>query len=158
MPSRREQIVMSDEEVLGFLSEERTVACASNGPEGWPHVVPLWYVVRGPASAATVWAWTFAKSRKVVNLESDPRATLQVEAGETYDQLRGVMLETEVVIHRDLEVVTALGLEIMARYAGGSVPEGAEEGVRRQAEKRVGLEFVERSRASWDHRKLGGTY
>ena len=27
-----------------------------------------------------------------------------------------------------------------------------------QAAKRVGLEFVERRRASWDHRKLGGTY
>ena len=27
-----------------------------------------------------------------------------------------------------------------------------------QAAKRVGLEFVERRRASWDHRKLGGVY
>ena len=26
------------------------------------------------------------------------------------------------------------------------------------AAKRVGLEFVERSRASWDHRKLAGVY
>jgi hypothetical protein len=30
--------------------------------------------------------------------------------------------------------------------------------VARQAAKRVGLEFVERRRASWDHRKLGGVY
>ena len=28
--------------------------------------------------------------------------------------------------------------------------------VDRQAAKRVALEFVERRRASWDHRKLGG--
>jgi hypothetical protein len=27
-----------------------------------------------------------------------------------------------------------------------------------QAVKRVALEFVERRRASWDHRKLGGLY
>ena len=27
-----------------------------------------------------------------------------------------------------------------------------------QAAKRVGLEFVELHRATWDHRKLGGTY
>ncbi len=27
-----------------------------------------------------------------------------------------------------------------------------------QAAKRVGLEFVERRRASWDHRKLAGVY
>ena len=30
--------------------------------------------------------------------------------------------------------------------------------VRRQAAKRVALEFAERSRATWDHRKLGGVY
>ena len=27
-----------------------------------------------------------------------------------------------------------------------------------QAHKRVALEFCERHRASWDHRKLGGVY
>ena len=30
--------------------------------------------------------------------------------------------------------------------------------MRAQAAKRVGLQFVERRRVSWDHRKLGGTY
>jgi hypothetical protein len=30
--------------------------------------------------------------------------------------------------------------------------------VSRQAAKRVGLQFVERGRATWDHRKLGGVY
>jgi hypothetical protein len=30
--------------------------------------------------------------------------------------------------------------------------------MRAQAAKRVGLQFVERRRRSWDHRKLGGTY
>ena len=59
--------------------------------------MPLWYVVRD----GEVWAWTYAKSQKVRNLERDPRATLQVEAGEQYDELRGVMLEADAVIHRD---------------------------------------------------------
>jgi hypothetical protein len=30
--------------------------------------------------------------------------------------------------------------------------------VEQQAAKRVGLEFVEHSRATWDHRKLGNVY
>ena len=36
------------------LDEERTVVCATNGREGWPHLMPLWYVVRdsGPGGAA----------------------------------------------------------------------------------------------------------
>ena len=69
------------------------------------------------------------------------------------------MLETEVVIHRDIDVVAPLGIEIMGRYApGGDLPEEAKAMFRKQAEKRVGLQFVERRRTSWDHRKLGGVY
>jgi len=156
--SRRDQIRMSDAEVLAFLEEERTVVCATNGRRGWPHLMPLWYVLRptGDEGAPEVWAWTFAKSQKAKNLERDPRATLQVEAGEAYDQLRGVMLECDVTVHRDVDLLRAFGLELYARYA--DVDDGVREMVDNQAPKRIGLQFVERSRASWDHRKLGGVY
>jgi general stress protein 26 len=154
--SRRDQIRMSDAEVLAFLEEERTVVCATNGRRGWPHLMPLWYVLRptGDEGAPEVWAWTFAKSQKAKNLERDPRATLQVEAGEAYDQLRGVMLECDVTVHRDVDLLRAFGLELYARYA--EVDDGVREMVDNQAPKRIGLQFVERSRATWDHRKLGG--
>ncbi|HYB24005.1 MAG TPA: pyridoxamine 5'-phosphate oxidase family protein, partial [Solirubrobacteraceae bacterium] len=122
---------MSDAEVAAFLAEERTVTCATLGPHGWPHLMPLWYVLRAaepgavtpataepataePAAGAAplpgprVWAWTYAASQKVRNLERDARATLQVEAGESFELLRGVMLECEVLVHRELEVVRAL--------------------------------------------------
>jgi hypothetical protein len=75
------------------------------------------------------------------------------------------MLECTVTIHRDLETVTALGREIFARYAAPrgqppvtNLPDAVAEMVDKQAAKRVALEFVERRRASWDHRKLGGAY
>ena len=147
--SRRDQIVLSEDEVAAFLDEERVVTCATLGHDGWPHLMPLWYVVRD----GTVWAWTYGKSQKVRNLERDARCTLQVEAGrDRYDQLRGVMITAEAVLHRDLETVTGLGMELARRYAGGAdVPEAP---VRAQAAKRVAIEFRERRRASWDHRKL----
>ena len=156
--SRRDQIRMSDAEVLAFLEEERTVVCATNGRRGWAHLMPLWYVLRptGDEGAPEVWAWTFAKSQKAKNLERDPRATLQVEAGEAYDQLRGVMLECDVTVHRDVDLLRAFGLELYARYA--DVDDGVREMVDNQAPKRIALQFVERSRATWDHRKLGGVY
>lgn len=167
--SRREQIKMSDAEVAAFLAQERTVTCATVGPRGWPHLMPLWYVLRktppgdpGPR----IWAWTYGVSQKVRNLERDPRASLQVEAGESYQELRGAMLECDVVLHRDLETVSALGREILARYASprgeppaAELPAEVSAMVAAQAAKRVGLEFVERRRATWDHRKLaGGVY
>jgi pyridoxamine 5'-phosphate oxidase-like protein len=166
--SRREQIKMSEPEAAAFLAEERTLTCATLGPRGWPHLMPLWYVLRdqpAPQAGPRLWAWTYGASQKVRNLELDPRATVQVEAGESYAELRGIALECEVVIWRDLARVAALGEQIMLRH---SVPRGLQpppqlrgEGralIERQAAKRVGLEFLERRRATWDHRKLGGVY
>lgn len=151
---------MSDDEVRSFLVEERTVVCATNGKNGFPHLMPLWFVSRdsGADGGAELWAWTYASSQKVKNLERDARATLQVEAGEAYHLLRGVMLECDTVIHRDVADVAPLGMEIMGRYAGGAGGPEVEAMVAKQAAKRVGLQFVERTRVTWDHRKLGGTY
>lgn len=147
---------MSPEEQATFLEEERTVICATVGPRGWPHLMPLWYVVRD----GEIWAWTFGKSQKTVNLERDPRASLQVEAGLEYQELRGVMIEANTVIHRELEIVSALGFELMARYApDGTDPEMLKAGVAAQAPKRVAMQFVPSRTATWDHRKLaGGVY
>jgi PPOX class probable F420-dependent enzyme len=154
--SRRGQIAMSDAEVAAFLGEQRTVMCASNGHRGWPHVMPLWYLMRGE----DVWAWTYAKSQKVRNLERDPRATLQVEAGEQYHELRGVMIEAETTVHRDLETVSEFGVKLFERYSGGQSGAGPEflQVVRAQAAKRVALQFSPQRVSSWDHGKLGGVY
>jgi hypothetical protein len=152
--SRRHQIVMSASEAAGFLEHGRTVTCATNGRDGWPHLMPLWYVLR----EGELWAWTYRKSQKVANLRRDPRCTLQVEAGTEYSELRGVMLACEAVIHEELDVVAPLGGEIFARYGAGDLSGGQADAMRAQAAKRVGLQFVERRRVTWDHRKLGGTY
>ena len=153
--NRRTAIEMTDEEALAFLDEQRTVICATLGHDGWPHLMPLWYVVRD----GTVWAWTYAKSQKARNLERDPRATLQAETGDVYEELRGLMLRTEAVLHREPEVVEGFVAELAPRYAPpGADPEAMREGFRAQVPKRVAIEFAECSRVSWDHRKLGGTY
>jgi PPOX class probable F420-dependent enzyme len=129
-----------------------TLTCATNGRDGFPHLMPLWFVLR----EERIWAWTYAKSQKTKNLERDPRATLQVETGLDYAELRGVMFRCEVTIHRDVDVVTDFAMELVGRYAGGA--EATREAFAKQAPKRVALEFVERDRVTWDHRKLGGTY
>lgn len=151
--SRRDQITMSDEEVAAFLEEQRVVVCATIGNRGWPHLMPLWYVLR----EGELWAWSYAKSQKVRNLERDDRATLQVEHGDQYHELRGVMIEARAVIHRETETVAELGREIFERFADAA-GEGFMDVVRAQAAKRVALQFVPVRLVSWDHRKLEGVY
>jgi general stress protein 26 len=145
---------MSDEEVAGFLAEQRVVVCGTQGARGWPHLMPLWYVTR----EGQIWAWTYAKSQKARNLERDDRATLQIEAGGRYEELRGVMIEAHTVIHREVEVVAELGREILERYGQGALGERFMDAVRAQAAKRVALQFVPVRVATWDHRKLRGVY
>jgi PPOX class probable F420-dependent enzyme len=152
--SRRDQIKLTDDELAAFLDEQRVVICATNGAGGWPHLMPLWYVVRD----GDLWAWTYRKSQKVRNLERDARATLQIEAGEEYGDLRGVMFESTTEIHRDTDLVAELGAELLGRYGDSSTPLEVNDVIRAQAAKRVALRFVAQRTATWDHRKLGGTY
>jgi PPOX class probable F420-dependent enzyme len=147
---------MSEEEVRQLLASERVAVVSSLGPRGWPHSMPLWFVPRD----GEVWIWTYAKSQKVRNLERDPRATLLIETGHEYTELRGVMIEAEAVIHRDFDTVLGFAEELTVRYAEGieSVEGDARKALEAQAPKRVAIQFRERRRATWDHRKLGGTY
>jgi general stress protein 26 len=153
--SRRDAITMSPEEAQAFFEEQKTVTCATNGRDGFPHLMPLWYVLR----EGRLWGWTYAKSQKTKNLDRHPHATLLVEAGLDYAELRGVMLRCDVRVHHELEVIEGIAMELVDRYSGpGPEFDSVREGFRQQAPKRVGLEFVERDRVTWDHRKLGGTY
>lgn len=157
MGNKRSQIEMSEEEIQTFLGEEKVVIATSFGPRGWPHSMPLWYVVED----GRIRSWTFRKSQKVKNLERDSRATLLVEAGnDVYAELRGVMYEAETVFHDDPDTVLDFAHKVSTRYS----PDGSEptpdmiETFRKQVPKRIVLEFEPVRTVTWDHRKLGGAY
>ena len=95
--SRRDQIKLSEGELLELLDGERVAIVSSLGPRGWPHSMPMWFVPRD----GEIWIWTYAKSQKVRNLERDPRATVLIETGHEYGELRGAMIEAEAEIHSD---------------------------------------------------------
>ena len=156
MASRRDLIKLSEDEQAELLDSERTVVVSSNGPRGWPHSMPMWFTVRD----GELWVWTYAKSQKVKNLERDSRATLLVETGDEYQELRGVQIEARAEIVRDPEAVFEFGRELTIRYAEGidSIEGDAAAALHAQAAKRVAIRFEPVRVATWDHRKLGGTY
>lgn len=147
---QRSQIVMSEAEVDAFLTEQRSSTVGTIGKDGQIHLVGMWYAWFG----GHVWFETKPKSQKVVNLRRDPRMTFMVEAGHTYDQLRGVALEGEGVVIDDAELLERVCLSVFERYTGPYTPE-----LRPFLEAMMHNRFVVRldvSRTrSWDHRKLG---
>ncbi|MFE5507408.1 MULTISPECIES: pyridoxamine 5'-phosphate oxidase family protein [Amycolatopsis] len=156
--SRRDQIRMSPDELAAYLDEQKVINVATIGPNGRPHLAPLWYYPHESGVAT----WTYGTSQKAKNLERDPRATVLIEDGDSYEKLRGVSLEADVEVITDTAVVTRMGISLMQRYAGAKpgdpVPDELSGFIGKQAPKRIGLIFRPTKIVSWDHTKLGGTY
>jgi PPOX class probable F420-dependent enzyme len=149
MPSQRERIRMTEDEVAEFLATEKTLQVASIGPDGTPHLVPMWFAVVDGRIAF----WSYAKAQKTLNLRRDPRLTCLLEAGDTYGELRGVSITGEVEIADDYDTVFEVGSAIYARYQG-DMTHASRAGVEAEARKRVVIFVNPVKTASWDHRKL----
>ncbi|MFT3661714.1 MAG: PPOX class F420-dependent oxidoreductase [Gordonia sp. (in: high G+C Gram-positive bacteria)] len=153
--NQRDQIVMSDDEITDFLHRSRTATLATIGRDGRPHLVAMWYGVVESAAGPVpeIWFETKSKSQKAVNLRRDPRVTVLVEDGLTYDELRGVSIEGDAVVYDDAEHCLAAGINVWERY-NGPYSEELRPAVEAMMHKRVAVRVVPRRVRSWDHRKL----
>ncbi|WIY04684.1 pyridoxamine 5'-phosphate oxidase family protein [Amycolatopsis mongoliensis] len=156
--SRRDQIRMTEDEVRAYLDEQKVINVASIGPNGRPHLAPLWYFPHEDGVAT----WTYGTSQKAKNLRRLPEATVLIEDGDSYEKLRGISFEADVQLVEDTAEVTRMGITLMQRYAGAKpgdpVPAELSAFIAGQAPKRIGLIFHPTKIASWDHTKLGGAY
>lgn len=148
--NERSKIEMSDDEIAQYLERSRTATMVTNGPSGHPHAVAMWYAVVDGA----IWFETKAKSQKATNLRRDPKITVLIEDGHTYDTLRGVSLEGTAEIIDDPDALWSVGVSVWERY-NGPYTEEMKPLVEFMLHKRVAVRVdVSRTR-SWDHRKLG---
>lgn len=148
--NERSKIAMTDEEIASFIERSRTATLATIGPTGVPHLVAMWYGLIDGA----IWIETKARSQKAVNLRRDPRVTVSIEDGFTYDKLRGVSIEGRGVIVEDPDDLWKVGVSVWERYSG-EYTEEVRPFVEVMLHKRIAVKIeVDRIR-SWDHRKLG---
>ena len=147
---QRAQITMTDDEIGDFLGRSRIANMATVGPSGTPHLIAMWYALID----GEIWFETKAKSQKTVNLRRDNRITVLVEAGDTYDQLRGVSIEGRAEITDDHDTLFAVCRNVWERYTGPYSDEMLP-AVEQMMNKRVAVRVVPDRIRSWDHRKLG---
>ena len=112
--NQRSSIVLTDEEIAEFVEQQRTATLASVSAEGQPHLVAMWYAVID----GQIWFETKAKSQKAVNLRRDPRVSVLIESGNTYDSLKGVSFEGKGVVVDDADALWQVGVSIWERYTG----------------------------------------
>jgi hypothetical protein len=146
---RGRAIAMTAAEVDQFLTTERTCRVATAGPDGRPHVAPLWFVWDGKS----LWLSSLVRSQRWTDLMRDPRVAVIVDAGVEYGELRGVELSGAVAgvgdVPRTAEPDPALAEPerlFAEKYAGGvPVPPDGRHGWLRLTPEKV---------VSWDFRKL----
>src|SRR6266513_1150112 len=86
--NRRQQIQLSPGEQADFFRERKKCALATIDKDGFPHVVAMNYFARDGAFYMT----SYGKAQKVVNVRRNPRVALMMETGDSYGELRGVMI------------------------------------------------------------------
>lgn len=156
--SRRDQIRMTDDEVRDFLAAGRTVILTSIGRDGLPHPMPMWYAIDDDGAVLMT---TFTKSQKIRNLKRDPRASLLVEAGDVYEELRGVVIYGTAELDPDPDTIVAI-LQAISTHRGDLAPgvpaDAVQNALRQQASKRTAIRVRPQKTVAWDHRKLAGAY
>jgi PPOX class probable F420-dependent enzyme len=156
MPSRRDLIRMTDDEVRTYLAGQRRIILVTNGADGMPHPLPMNFGMDGEGRFLIS---SFRKTQKVRNLERDPRATLLVESGEKYQELKSVVAWCDVEIVDDpAEVRALMGVMRDGEPLTATMSEQAAAQVEASIAKRVILRFTPYRLISWDHAKLGDRY
>ncbi len=157
MPKQRDRVQMTPAEVGEMLAGCRKVQLATISPDGYPHLVTMYYTLRDGKIAF----WTYRTSQKALNPARDPRISCLVETGEAYFDLRGVLVQGVVQTITDPAEVYEIGLAIGDVVGGGragsgsALPEGAiNEYVANAARKRHAYLVEPRRVISWDHTKL----
>jgi len=142
---------MSPDEVATFLDECRSLSMCTVNADGSVHAVAMWYgLVDGQIVVQTK-----AKSQKIRNLVRNPRLTVLVDAGEKYEELRGVELVGRAELITDADQLWAIGVAVYERNTG-PYSEAVRPAIERTLNKRVGVRLDVERTVSWDHRKLSG--
>ncbi len=147
---------MTGGEIREYLESRHRIILVTNGADAMPHPVPMEY---GLDDHGHIFVTSFRKSQKIRNLERDPRATLLVESGERYHELKGVMLYCNAEIISESEQVRQLmGLLRASDSLAASMSDTMNAQVQDSLRKRVIVRLMPYHLISWDHGKLADTY
>ena len=159
MPKQRDRVQMSDAEVEATLAGNRKVQLATINPDGFPHLVTMYYTLVDGKIAF----WTYRTSQKALNLARDPRISCLVESGDAYFDLRGVQIQGTALTITDPDAVLKIGQAIgevladtLAGESGGAVGAAITDYVVNAARKRYAYIVEPVKVISWDHAKLVG--
>lgn len=139
------RLSMSREELDTFLGEERVLRLATLDDDGWPAVVPVWFVWH----AGAFWVWNLTRAKRTARLAAGTRAAFVVDGGDQYVELRGVSGRLDYAFVPDAEVPLEVRRGFSLKYFGTDHP-------LEPADHHQWIRLVPIGGASWDFRKQYG--
>lgn len=136
---------MSSEELDAFLSAERVLRLATVDEDGWPAVVPVWFVWHEGA----LWVWNLTRAKRTPRLQEGTRAAFVVDGGEEYVELRGASGRLEYAFVDDGQVPLKVRVGFSQKYFGSDQPI-------EPADHHAWIRLEPLTLASWDFRKQYG--
>lgn len=104
----------SEEEIHIYLSEHTTGHLGTIDEEGFPHVVPMWYIL----FQGNVHFSTRIPRKKIGNLRKNPRISFTVDSGERFDEYHGVLIQGQASIVEDPEIISYYNIAFAHRHLG----------------------------------------
>jgi len=157
MPSRRNAIALTPQEIRTLMETERVVQVASINPDGTPHLAPMWFVLGDDDSISFT---TYGRSQKIKNLERDSRVTLLAEAGHEYNEITGVSIDGIAEVIREpkqtANIMRLVGLKHSDQMTNRTIDTNSDsdEELPPAAYKRVVVKITPKRYRSWDHGKV----
>lgn len=142
-------VTMTDDERDEMLSKTIPMRFASYSEDGYPHVVPVWHAHIDD----TVYFDTDRDSVKVRNVEETGRAAGVVDAGSSYADLRGVLVQGDASVTDD-ETRRRVLQHNTEKWFDGEVPDFVEQ--RNKGVERAAIELQMNHVITWDFRKVFG--
>jgi len=142
VPIPREQLRLSPAELDELLTSARTLRAGTVSPDGWPHVMPLWFVWH----EGEVWFNSLRRSRRARDVAAGSPVALCVDTGTEYAELRGAVLYGRFAPAGDRPELPAVKEAFAAKYwPGVAIPDLASHEWLSLRPDRV---------VSWDFRKI----
>jgi hypothetical protein len=136
------KLAMTTTELDTFLEEERVLRLATIDEDGWPAVVPVWFVWHEGA----FWVWNLTRAKRTTRLREGTRCAFVVDGGHDYVELRGASGRLEQTFVAEDAVPQPVRIRFSQRYFGTDHPVQA-------ADHHQWIRFTPLSLATWDFRK-----
>ena len=137
---------MSQQELDFFLSNGRIVRVSSVGPDGTPHIIPIWYVYEN----GKLYLSTGPQSIKVRNLRANNKVAFCVDVGEAFYDLKAVVGKGTAKILTDKKFNDEIGKKILLKYLGDLNSPAAKQ---LASLEHVVIEITPTTETSWDYSK-----